>query len=56
MNTSYDFWIVLWKAVFIVAVLVFAGMSMWVAIGGWRDVKDLFRRLDEERSSDERES
>ena len=42
-----SFWIGLWKAVFIVGVVLFAGMAVWVTVGGARDIKRLFSRIDE---------
>jgi len=40
------FWILLWKAVFILGVMVFAAMSVWVTIGGYHDIKRLFERVE----------
>ena len=40
-----EFWITLWKVVFVATVAVFAGMSVWVTFGGWRDIKKLLARL-----------
>jgi hypothetical protein len=48
-----DFWILLWKAVLIVGMTVFAGMAVWVTIGGARDIKRLFRTLDKQHHEDE---
>ena len=39
-------WIVLWKAILILGVLLFGGMAVWVTIGGFRDIKRLFARID----------
>jgi len=53
------FWILLWKILFVAAIAVFAGMSVWVTIGGWQDIKTLFARLEEEhqkRGKDREES
>jgi hypothetical protein len=47
------FWILLWKAQFIVCLTAFAGMSVWVTIGGWQDIKSLFRQLDQEHQKKE---
>ena len=43
-----SFWMVFWKFFFIVVLILFAGMAIWVAIGGFLDIKKLFRRLEEE--------
>jgi hypothetical protein len=40
-----SFWIVLWKVVLVGGVLAFAGMSVCVAIGGYRDLKKMFARV-----------
>lgn len=42
------FWVLLWKVVLVVGLAVFAGMAVWVTIGGARDIKRLFNRLDEQ--------
>jgi len=48
-----NFWITFWTILFFAAVAVFAGMSVWVTIGGWKDIRDLFRDLDREHKQDE---
>jgi len=40
-----EFWILLWKVVFIIAVIIFTCMALWVSIGGYYDLKKLFRKL-----------
>lgn len=40
-----EFWILLWKAVFVGAILIFAVMAVWVTVGGYHDIKRLFDRL-----------
>ena len=42
-----SFWVLLWKLVFIVTVLLFAGLSVWVTIQGAKDIKALLKRLRE---------
>jgi hypothetical protein len=42
-----DAWILLWKALFFVSIAIFAGMAVWVTIGGAADIKRLFARLSE---------
>jgi hypothetical protein len=39
------FWVYLWKALLILAVAGFAGMAVWVTIGGAVDIKHLFARI-----------
>ena len=38
-------WILLWKTVLIVGLLLFAGMSVWIAARGGSDIKRLFKKL-----------
>lgn len=45
-------WQLIWKIIFIAGVLAFAGMSVWVTIGGWQDIRQLFARL---RDNDDEE-
>jgi len=42
-----SFWATLWKVVFIVGSVVFTGMAVWVTIGGVRDIKRLFAKIEE---------
>tara|TARA_A100001037_G_C15121235_1_gene623941 strand:+ start:1450 stop:1614 length:165 start_codon:yes stop_codon:yes gene_type:complete len=44
---SVELWQWIWKALFVLALVVFAAMSIWVTIGGFRDLKLLVRRLKE---------
>lgn len=48
-----DFWIILWKALLIGAVLLFGGMAIWVSIGGFFDIKRLFARIAEEHRQEQ---
>ena len=41
------FWEGLWKVVFFAGVLLFAGMAVWVTVGGFLDIKRLFRKMRE---------
>ena len=47
------FWIILWKVVLIGALILFGGMAVWVTIGGFFDIKRLFRRLTESHQQQE---
>ena len=40
------FWMLFWKLTFIIAVSGFAGMAIWVTIGGFFDIKKMFKNLD----------
>ena len=46
------FWIILWKIVLIVGVVSFAGMAVWVSIGGVFDIKRLFQRIEKQHQSE----
>ena len=41
-------WIIFWKWMLIVVVIIFAVVSVAVAIGGFFDVKALFKNIDEQ--------
>ena len=45
-----EFWILLWKALFVVGVGLFAVLAVVVSIGGAIDVRRLFRTLREEHA------
>ena len=38
-------WMLLWKIVFVAGVAVFAGMSVWVIVAGYRDIKRLLQNI-----------
>ncbi len=40
-----EYWIILWKVFLVGVVCVFAGMAVWVTIGGAHDIKKLFARI-----------
>lgn len=40
-------WALLWKCFLVFAIAVFAGMAVWVTIGGVGDIRRLFQRLSE---------
>ena len=46
-------WETIWKALFIITLTVFSLMSVWVTIGGFRDLKTLFRTLKDSEQSDD---
>lgn len=45
------FWMTLWKVVFIISVAAFSIMSLWVTIGGARDIRSLLALLREEHAA-----
>jgi len=42
-----NFWILLWKVILIASLAIFAGMAVWVTIGGFQDIKRMFKRIEE---------
>jgi len=40
-----EFWILLWKAVFLITLFLFTGMAVWVTIGGYSDIKHLLSHI-----------
>ena len=51
-NEAIANWETLWKGVFLLTLLVFATMSVWVTIGGYRDLKLLLKRLKDNDTQD----
>jgi hypothetical protein len=47
------FWILTWKCVLLIALAVFACMTVCVTIGGARDIRRLFVRLRGDQPPDE---
>ena len=45
-------WMLFWKGFFIITLVVFAVMSVWVTIGGYADIKKLFRKMEEANRED----
>ncbi len=37
-----DTWILIWQVVLVGGLALFAGMSVWITIEGWTDVKKMF--------------
>ncbi|MDB4690864.1 hypothetical protein OAH23_10640 [Verrucomicrobia bacterium] len=48
-------WQTLWTILFFLSISIFSLMSVWVSIGGFRDLKRLFQRLNEDIKSDDRD-
>ena len=46
-------WQQLWTILFFGALGIFALMSIWVTIGGYRDIKTLLKRLQEDQSEED---
>jgi len=49
------FWIYLWKIMLVAAMCLFAGMAVWVTIGGFFDIKRLFASLRESHEQQEQQ-
>ncbi len=49
------FWIVFWKILFIVTLVLFAGLAVWVTIGGYFDIRRLFSDMDKANEAAARE-
>lgn len=47
------FWMALWKVVLVVGVAIFAAMSVWVIVAGYRDIFRMLRRIDAEHQAEE---
>lgn len=45
-----DTWILVWKVVLVGGLGLFAAMSVWIAVAGWSDVRNLFSAMQEPRS------
>jgi hypothetical protein len=48
-----NFWMTLWKIVFIGGVAVFALMAVFVTVGGFADIRRLLRGLGSRRSEED---
>lgn len=48
-----DFWISLWKIFFFASLAVFAGLAVVVSIGGFFNIRSLFKSLTERSDKDD---
>lgn len=48
-----EFWISFWKIFFILTLALFAVMSVVITIGGYRDLKLLFKKMEEANNAAE---
>lgn len=48
-----DIWINIWTAVFALTILVFGTLVVVVGIGGWADIKAMFKTLDAQDDAEE---
>ena len=42
-----DLWLMLWKGVFVIGLIIFVIMAVWVTLGGWADIRSLLQGLEE---------
>ena len=47
------FWIIFWTMFLVLGVLVFAGLAIAVTIGGFRDIRAMFRKIDQQHAGEE---
>ena len=40
-----DTWILIWQVVLVAGLALFAGMSVWITIEGWTDVRKLLEAM-----------
>lgn len=50
-----DQWTIFWGALLVVVILIFAGVAVKVTIGGFFDVKEMFKGINEQHEEDENE-
>lgn len=43
--SKIEFWMLVWKICLVGTLVVFAGLAVWVTIGGARDIRKLVARL-----------
>ena len=48
-----DFWISLWKIFFFASLTIFAGLAVVVSIGGFFNIRSLFKSLSERGDKDD---
>jgi hypothetical protein len=47
-----DFWIILWKVVFIATVSIYGVMAVWVTFQGARDIKSMLADINTRHEAD----
>jgi len=45
-----DYWIGLWTAVLVLGLGIFIGLAVVVTVGGFRDIRALFRRIEQQHA------
>ena len=55
MSLPLQFWVVLWKILLVGGLILFGAMAVWVTIGGFFDIKRLFKRITESHQQQQQE-
>jgi len=50
-----DGWMLAWKIVFVVAIVIFTAMAVWVTIGGFKDIKTMLARIQQHHQAGDEE-
>ena len=45
-----DFWVWFWGSIFTVTLVLYAGLVLVIAVGGWKDIRAMFRNLDQQHT------
>ena len=48
-------WMLIWQVMLIVVLVFFIGMALWVTIGGFRELKQLFKKIEDQHCRSEEE-
>ena len=46
-------WAMFWGVLFGAVLVLYSGLVVWVGIGGFKDIKEMFKKLDEQHKDDE---
>ena len=49
---TMDFWVTFWGAVLVIGLLVFVGVAATVTVGGFADVRAMFRGIDSQHEEE----
>ncbi len=42
---TWEFWKILWTIVFFMSLALFAGMAVWVTLGGLKDIQNMLSKI-----------
>ena len=51
-----SFWVLVWTTVFVVTLIVYVGLVCVVTVGGWQDIRSMFRDLEDQDPSAEEDN